>query len=348
MNPSLVSILRCPLCGESLTVDRPADTAGAVEAGELTCSGAAAHPFVIRDGVPRFVVDAHDAGQAQTTASFGFKWQQLWGHDGGTRAFYQDWFLRRFGFGSIDELGEFLSASQWMLDAGTGNGQSAGWYAPLVGGHWVGVDISSSVDVARIQLPASPRLDLVQADLLRLPFTERTFDLVLSDGVLHHTHSTRDALTKVSRMLRTGGEILFYVYRKKGAIREFSDDHVRDVVAPLPPDTAWETLKPITRLGESLAHAGVTIRVPEDIPSLAMKAGEYDLQRFLYDHVLKLFWNDAFTFDENHHVNFDWFHPRYAHRQTEQEVAEWCRDLRLDIVYQTIEVSGISIRAVKR
>jgi arsenite methyltransferase len=347
MNPSLVDILRCPSCGERFVVDRPRD-AGAVEAGALTCNGSAGHRFGIRDGIPRFVADVDDAGQAQTAASFGFKWQQLWGHDGGTRAFYQEWFLRRFGFGSIDELGGFLSAKEWMLDAGTGNGQSAGWYAPLVGGHWVGVDISSSVDVARRQLPASSRRDLVQADILRLPFAERTLDLVLSDGVLHHTPSTRDALASVTRLLREGGEILFYVYRKKGAIREFSDDHVRDVVADLPPETAWETLKPITLLGESLARAHVTIRVPEDIPCLGMKAGEYDLQRFMYDHVVKLFWNDAFTFDENHHVNFDWFHPRYAHRQTEEEVAEWCRDLRLDIVHQAIEVSGISIRAVKR
>ena len=348
MNSSLVDILRCPSCGEPLFVDGPIDTVGAVESGALTCSGSPAHRFAIRDGIPRFVADVDDAGQAQTAASFGFKWQQLWGHAGGTRAFYQDWFLRRFGFGSIDELGGFLSAKQYMLDAGTGNGQSAGWYVPLIAGRWVGVDISSSVDVARNQLPASPRRDLVQADILRLPFAERTFDLVLSDGVLHHTPSTRDALASVSRLLRVGGEILFYVYRKKGAIREFSDDHVRDVVAQLPPETAWETLKPITRLGESLAHAGVTIRVPEDIPSLGIKAGEYDLQRFMYDNVVKLFWNDAFTFDENHHINFDWFHPRYAHRQTEQEVAEWCRDLRLDIVHQAVEVSGISIRAVKR
>jgi arsenite methyltransferase len=191
-------------------------------------------------------------------------------------------------------------------------------------------------------------MDLVQGDILHLPFADATFDLVLSDGVLHHTPSTREALASVSRLLRPGGEILFYVYRKKGAIREFSDDYVRDVVADLPPEIAWEMLKPITRLGESLTRAQVTIDVPEDIPYLGITAGQYDMQRFVYDHILKLFWNATFTFDENHHVNFDWFHPRYAHRQTEQELADWCRDLRLDIVHQVIEVSGISVRAVKR
>jgi len=346
VNRALIDILRCADCGGPLAVAAPHERDERIESGVLEC--AAGHRFEVRDGIPRFVPQVGDTDQAQTARSFGFKWQQLWGHDGRTRAFYQEWFLRRFGFASMDDLGRFLSGKSCALDAGTGNGQSAGWYSPLVGGRWVGVDISTSVDVARRQLPSGPSRDLVQADILHLPFEAGSFDLVLSDGVLHHTPSTRDALASVARLLRPGGEILFYVYRKKGAIREFTDDHVRDVVAPLPPEAAWEALKPITRLGESLAGAHVTITVPEDIPSLGIRAGDYDLQRFLYDHVLKLFWNDGFTFDENHHVNFDWFHPRYAHRQTEEQVGAWCRDLGLDIVHQAIEVSGISVRAVKR
>jgi SAM-dependent methyltransferase len=346
MNGALLELLRCPACGGRVTCEPDGPAGGPIESATLSC--AAGHAFPVRDGIPRFVAAPADEGQAQTARSFGFKWQQLWGHDGRTRAFYQDWFLRRFGFESFDALAAFLAAKRCALDAGTGNGQSARWYAPLIGGRWIGVDISASVDVARRQLPASATRDLVQADIMRLPFADATFDFVLSDGVLHHTPSTERALASVARLLRPGGEILFYVYRRKGAIREFSDDHVRGIVSPLEPQQAWEALKPITRLGESLAGAHATIRVPEAIPMLGIAAGDYDLQRFVYDHILKLFWNDAFTFDENHHVNFDWFHPRYAHRQTEREVARWCDALALDIVHEAVEVSGISVRAVKR
>jgi len=345
MNRSLIDLLRCPSCGAIVRVQDAGADLPTIETGVLICSSG--HRYEIRGGVPRFVEDVTDERQAQTAASFGFKWQQLWGHDGDTRAFYQRWFLTRFGFASLDELGAHLDTKNCALDAGTGNGQSAKWYAPLVGGRWVGVDISSSVDVARAQLPSSPTRDVVQADILRLPFADRTFDFVLSDGVLHHTPSTARALASVARVLRPRGEIMFYVYRRKGAIREFTDDHVRDVVSPMPADEAWEALKPITRLGQSLAAAGVTIRVPDAIPCLGIAAGEYDLQRFLYDHVLKMFWNDQFTFDENHHVNFDWFHPRYAHRQTEEQVRATCDELGLEIIHQTVEVSGISVRAVK-
>jgi arsenite methyltransferase len=346
MNRSLLELLRCPNCGGVLTFTN-GDGAGAmVESAELRCTSD--HRFPVERGIPRFVATPEDQGQAQTAKSFGFKWQQPWGHDGQTKDFYQDWFLRRFGFASMADLAAHLSGKKCALDAGAGNGQSARWYAHLIGGRWTGVDISGSVDYARKALPVSDRIDLVQGDILRLPFADATFDFALSDGVLHHTPSTQQALGQVARVMKPGGEIFFYVYRKKAPIREFTDDHVRDVVSGLPPEEAWELLKPITRLGESLAALHTTITVPEAIPVLGLKAGEYDLQRFVYDHIVKLFWNDSFTFDENHHINFDWFHPRYAHRQTEEEVGEWCAALGLDIVHQAIEVSGISVRAVKR
>jgi SAM-dependent methyltransferase len=336
----LVDLLHCPLCGAPVVYHNGAETAA------LVCSSG--HTFAIRDGIPRFVTPRDD-DQDQTARSFGFKWQQLWGHDGKTQAFYQHWFLQRFGFDGLEALGTYLGSKASVLDAGFGNGQSAKWYTPFIKGHWVGLDISTAVDVARTAWAgASPQRGLVQADVLRLPFRRDAFDLALSDGVLHHTPSPRDALASLASVVRPGGEVMFYVYRRKGAIREFTDDYIRQTVSMLPPQQAWETLKPITQLGESLAKAGVTIDVPADIPSLGISAGKYDLQRFLYDHVMKMFWNEAFTFDENHHVNFDWFHPRYAHRQTEQEVAEWCRALGLEIAHQRVEVSGISVRAVKR
>jgi arsenite methyltransferase len=341
VNSQILEILRCPVCGGRLKpAGRDADSQSLICGEE--------HSFQIRGGIPRFVDEVADADQAQGARSFGFKWQQLWGHDGKTRDFYRQWFLSRFGFDSINALEGLLQTKNCVLDAGAGNAQSARWYAPFIAGHWVGVDISSSVDVAQRTLPPSSHRDLVQADILNLPFADASFDAALSDGVLHHTRSTKEALRSVSRVLKPGGTVMFYVYRKKGPIREFTDDYVRDMVSGLPPEIAWEQLKPLTRLGESLAEMRATIRVPEDIQSLNIAAGEYDLQRFMYQHIVKMFWNDQFSFDENHHITFDWFHPRYAHRQTEEEVGAWCEEFGIDVDHQYVEVSGISIRGTKR
>src|SRR5205085_175899 len=81
-----------------------------------------------------------------------------------------------------------------VLDAGCGAGLTAGL---LLGDmlhrlRYVGADISEAVDVAaqrfaRVGHPGA----FMQADLCALPLPEAAFDFILSEGVLHHTPSTR-------------------------------------------------------------------------------------------------------------------------------------------------------------
>ena len=66
------------------------------------------------------------------------------------------------------------------------------------------------------------------------------FDLVFSEGVLHHTPDTRRAFRTLVDLLAPGGQIAFYVYRRKAPLREFADDYVRALGRqyPLGPDTS--------------------------------------------------------------------------------------------------------------
>jgi hypothetical protein len=52
-------------------------------------------------------------------------------------------------------------------------------------------------------------------------------------------------------------------------------------------------------------------------------------------------------FDGSQHVNFDWYHPPYAHRHTLEEIREWCARLGLGITYCHTQESGYTIRATK-
>jgi len=149
----------------------------------------------------------------------------------------------------------------------------------------------------------------------------------------------------VARVLQSGGQALFYVYRRKGPIREFSDDHIRSVVSEMPEADAWEALKPLTRLGQALAELDVEVDVPEDIPYLGISAGRQNVQRLIYWNVAKMFWNPDYTFDENHHINFDWYHPKYAHRHTEEELRSWCAESGLSIQRLCEQESGYTIVA---
>jgi arsenite methyltransferase len=309
--------------------------------------GSASYP--VRNGIPRFAGSA-DAGQQQVGESFGFKWAKRDTFESeASLARAAAWLAERYGFGSVDEMRSWFSGRGSVLDAGCGAGFSAstwlddGW----TGGLYVGVDVSEAVDVALERLGGVPRASFVQADVCRLPFRTGSFDTVFSEGVLHHTPSTRDALREVVRTLAPGGEALFYVYRRKAPIRELADDHLRDRVSAMPAEEAWDELRPLTRLAQALAELGVEVEVPEDVPLLGIAAGTYDVQRLLYWHFAKLFWNSDLSLEENVHVNFDWYHPRYAHRQSEDEVVAWCAEESLTVDHLDVQPSGITVRATK-
>src|SRR5262249_9478017 len=145
--------------------------------------------------------------------------------------------------------------------------------------------------------------DFIQCDLNALPFRDGSCDVVFSEGVLHHTDSTEKAFGRVARLVKPGGHLMFYVYRRKGSIREFTDDYVREKLRHLTPEQAWKAMEPLTRLGIAFGELKARITVPEDVDLLGIKAGEYDVQRFLYWNVIKMFYREDLTFDEMTHIN---------------------------------------------
>ena len=308
--------------------------------------------YLIVDGIPRVILPA-GADQAQTSDSFGFKWgQEATYASDKMRSTARAWLMRRYGFASVAEMRSYFSGRSRILDAGCGGGFSSSLWMNSTwrsGGaaEWIGVDVSDAIDVCRRSLGGIPGTSFVQADVMALPFPPESFDTVFAEGVFHHTPSTFQALIAATRVLEPAGEILFYVYRRKSPVREFTDDHVRAQVSAMVPQEAWEALRPLTRLGQTLAELGVEIEVPEDVPFLEIRAGRYDVQRLVYWHFAKLFWNDDLSFEENHHVNFDWYHPKYAHRQDRGEIEHWCHVLGLSITHLHTEESGYTVRARK-
>jgi SAM-dependent methyltransferase len=212
---------------------------------------------------------------------------------------------------------------------------------------WVGADISLAIDVAQERIGHLPNTHFVQANALHLPFAAGSFDTVFSEGVLHHTPSTRAALLSSARVLAKGGQFHFYVYRRKGPLREFTDDYIRAQIAPLSDQEAWAAMRSLTRLGQSLAELQTQVRVEEDVPLLGIGAGQYDVQRLIYYQFAKLYWNPKLSFEENVHINFDWYRPQYAHRQSAEEVRAWCAEANLEVERLFEDESGITVRAVK-
>jgi SAM-dependent methyltransferase len=294
-----------------------------------------------------------DAGQAQTAESFDYKWS----HDEvsdvpSVHASVRAWLLERYGFKDAESMRQYMAKHARILDAGCGSGLSASMWLDETwqgGGvaEWVGLDISRAVDVAARRLAGIPGTSFVQGDVTRPPFAPGSFDVVFSEGVMHHTPSTETAFDALAALIAPGGEFMFYVYRRKAPVRELTDDLIRARLSTLDPEQAWAELRPLTSLAKALSDLNTEVEVTEDVPLLGIEAGTHDVQRLIYWHFAKMFWNDAFPFEANVHVNFDWYHPTYAHRQTEEEVRAWCDRNTLRIVHFDVQESGFTVRAIK-
>jgi SAM-dependent methyltransferase len=306
--------------------------------------------FVRRGGILRAEALASER-QGQTGASFGFKWQKRDTFDSpASLARMRSWLLERYG--------DVAAASWWndhgqmplLVDAGCGAGMSGlELFGDKLGSlRYLGVDISAAVDVAAARfaergVPGA----FMQADITDLPLADESVDVIFSEGVLHHADSTQRALASLARKLRCGGRFLFYVYKKKGPIREFTDDYIRAKLRAMPPNDAWNALMPLTELGQQLGELDVTVDVSRAIELLEIPAGRIPLQRLFYWHVFKAFHHPELTLDELNHINFDWYAPANAHRQTPAQVEEWCREAGLRIERQVIEDAGITVIARK-
>ena len=344
MKMRLVHSLRCPSTREPVELVNGAQSDdGEIESGELvTPSG---RRYVITCGIPAMLIpETWRAGQPETRDSFSEKWRRAPRYRESTRSHYVPWYLERYGFHNLEGLRAFLTTKRRILDAGTAHGRDVELFATNSSARVFGIDISDGIQQAHRDLRHLQNVDFAQADLRRLPFPDSYFDFISCDQVIHHTPDVYESLVALRRHLQPGGHLAFYVYRKKGPIREFCDDYIRQFTVRMSPDECMQVSEALTKLGKALSDLDVQVEVP-DIPILEIKAGKYDLQRFIYWNVLKCYWNETLDWTSNAITNFDWYHPLHAHRHTPEEVRVWCEAAHLEIEHFNVVESGISVLA---
>ena len=156
MNKKLLEILACPKCAGDLRL-QTTDSDEVIE-GTLTCSSCAA-TYPVSNGIPRFVEPDNYA------ASFGYQWnlfrkEQIDSHNGTTLSADRLW--SETGW-KPEEL-----KGKWVLDVGCGAGRFLD-AASRSDGEIVGVDISSAIDAAKINLEGRENIHFVQASIYDLP-----------------------------------------------------------------------------------------------------------------------------------------------------------------------------------
>lgn len=304
-------------------------------------------PLEVVRGVPTFISRHDDEGQRQVADTFGYKWTRTprWGVTGVD--IMTPWMMGLLGFSDEASYAKYLSRFSIILDAGCGNGRETMRMARLNPNALViGLDISDGIYAAAENAKGIPNIRFVRGDLCAPPIRKGSIDYAFSFGVLHHTPDTENAFRSVASLVKPGGEFSFYVYRKKAPLREFADDHVRGAIAAMTPERAWQEMESITVLGRELSKLKATISIPA-VPTLGIDGGTHDIQRLIYYTVFKCYWNDVLNFDDNVHVNYDWYAPKYSWRHTEEEVRKWVAKEGMTVPFLNAIPAGFAFRAAR-
>jgi SAM-dependent methyltransferase len=248
--------LRCPATGQPLELRAARTVDGRVEEGALaTPDGRNVYP--VRGGIPRFVPSENYA------SSFGLQWNrfretQLDSRSGLTIS--RDRFHAYSGW-TPDEL-----RGARVLDAGCGAGRFTE-IALAAGARVTAIDYSEAVDACRANHAGHPALEVVQADLYRLPFPPRSFDFVFCFGVLQHTPDVRGAFMAVAEQVAPGGRLAVDVYPRLARNVFWSKYWLRPVTKRLPTATLFRAVEravpallPLSRAVGRIPYVGRTLR----------------------------------------------------------------------------------------
>ena len=346
MKEILVQYLICPKCSKDFSLKILEKKSNEIINGILICKKS--HKFPIKKGIPRLVIDKEKIF-IQTEDSFSSKWRN-YNKTYHTKKWIdgqKKWFLERFEWRTEKKLKEFLKTCSTILDAGTGVGNSAKLFSSNPKSQVFAIDASESVDFAYKKYGTIKNIHFLQADIRKLPFKKKFFDFICSDQVLHHTKDTESSFKGLTKLLNKNGKISIYVYKIKGPMREFADNFIRESTVKMTEKQCIEFSKEMATLGKNLSKIKKTVTIPRDIPVLQIKAGTYDIQRFIYWNFLKCWWSGNVPFEQSIATNFDWYYPEYAYRHSTKEVKKWFKDYKIKITHFNEIESGINVTGKK-
>ena len=224
------------------------------------------------------------------------------------KTFY-DYTPFRYGFSSeidlINAMNPLLkqlmerNSGKVFYDIGCGCGRNL-VYATQLAKKVIGVDISSvSLGFAK-ELISSNNLDLIKGNNLNIPLKSNTADIVVSDGVCHHTGDTLKAFKECIRVLKPSGKLYLAVYKK---FRYY----------PL----IYFSIGALFRLFNKLEFGKFII--------------EYIFIR-LYFIIYRTIKNNKLSFSETRNIFFDYFLTPVATFQSKRDVTIWCNENKCSVI----------------
>ena len=258
-----------------------------------------------------------DVDQERTKATYGLQWNRFRilrpEEDRAT-------FANRTGFEAASLAGLAV------LDGGCGMGRYLR-VAAEAGARVYGLDLSEATRAARDLTAEYTDVLVLRGDLLRPPFAPGSFDRIYSIGVLDHTPDPRAAFLALARLLKPGGTIAIWVYRRERPVLERIIGLHRAVSRRLP-------LNAVLALSRWTAPIGGLKR--------RMIASENRLVAKLGVALNLATIGVSMHPDPEVRVcdTLDWYAPQFMSRHTIEEVTDWFVEAGL------VEISDLSIGQV--
>jgi SAM-dependent methyltransferase len=200
-------------------------------------------------------------------------------------------------------------ATARVLDAGCGGGRYSVAWSILGAKEVVGVDLSEPGIADARARGAAMKLESVRfehMDVVDLPVAPDSFDIVFSNGVLHHTRDWKRGVQGLVRALRPGGLGWLYLIENPGGYFWDVIELLRDVMRGESHETARIAVAalgvPANRVFYMLDHVMVPINLrltAEEISAELSAAGATNIRRLTrgydFDRVERIFQEDPYA-----------------------------------------------------
>ncbi len=211
--PAETGVLACPSCRAPLVRRDPVPAVAAGLALDCAACGAA---YVVENGIPLlYWPDGRGADDVAARVRAFYEGSPFPDYDDLDSPASLAEKARRGLFAR--RLDEELPHDARILEAGCGTGQLTNFLALTWGREVWGADLSvASLRLAQRFRSAHgiERAHFVQMNLFRPPFADASFDVVISNGVLHHTADPARGLATIARLARPGGFVIVGLYNR--------------------------------------------------------------------------------------------------------------------------------------
>ncbi len=196
-----------------------------------------------------------------------------------------------------------------VIDVGCGGGRYAAAWRLLGAGKVIGYDISviglrdaqRRVDAAKID-----NISFAHGNVLSLPYAADSFDIVFSNGVLHHTLDWETGVGELVRVLKPGGIGWLYLIENPGGLFWDIIEILRLVMRDEDKAAARHALQiinvPANRIFYMLDHIMVPINVrltPAQIEDCLEKSGATNIRRLTrgtdFDRIEQIYQNRPYA-----------------------------------------------------